>query len=207
MRSASTLVLGQQSIAAKSERLSPGHRSNSSSTLLSLICGVLALVLSYSSVAVLRLGPSASCLGSDASTACTLNSLVQRMQQLEIHNQQLQDMLHRQNAKSFASTPSPTKSPAKGVEPLPKAVCEDPKVVAPTPARPVATPARPAAPAALPDVASQAPPRSDAKEPEGKVNSATHPKEYARLASGFNCELWSRDFRDSVSGCICGCLY
>ncbi|CAE7254603.1 unnamed protein product, partial [Symbiodinium necroappetens] len=41
--------------------------------------------------------------------------------------------------------------------PLLPAVCDYPKVVAP------------------------APPRSDAKEPEGKVNSATHAKEYARL--------------------------
>ena len=113
--------MGQQSISAKSERLSPGHRSNSSSTLLCLICCVLALVLSYCHVIVLRLGPSASALGSDASTASTLHSLIERMQQLELDNKQLSDMLRRKNASSFGDS---TTSPKKGVELLPsKADC------------------------------------------------------------------------------------
>ena len=155
-------------------------------TLLELLCP--GLVLFYSSIAALRLGPSASALGSDAST---LNSLIERMQQLEIHNQQLQDILRRQNATSFGSA-----SPTKGVEPLPaKSVQEDPKDVTPAMTRPVATPLRASAPAALPAVPAEVPRCSDPQEPELKVNSSTHPKEYAKLVSGLNCEFWSCGFR------------
>ena len=169
-------------------------------TLLELLCA--GLVLFYSSIAALRLGPSASALGSDAST---LNSLVERMQQLESHNQQLQDMLRRQNAKCFDS-PSPT----KGVEPLSaKTLQEDSKDVTAAMTRPLPTPVRAPAPAALPAPA-EVPQCSEPQEPKVKVNSSTHPKDYAKLVSGLNCELWSCDFRIIYiyiyCVCVCACV-
>ena len=143
----------------------------------------------------LRLGPSASEAGSQISV------LLERMKALELQNQTLQSQLNRQNASANFGSPSP--SPTK---PDKKMIQEDKPAEAPKPvvtpvATPVATPVRalqaqPAlpspspSPTKMPDAADAAPAAANPSQPvaiqceEVIINSRTHAKEYAKLATG-----------------------